>query len=253
MPGLDDDLGRIEPVALGAAVEHQLEAGERQRQQAEAEHVEAPPRRLAVVEHQPQDDPRDDAERHVDVEDPAPVERIGQPAAEDRPHDRPDHRRHAPHADRLGALFRRIDVEHHRLRQRHQQGAEQALQPARHHHHHQRSGRAAQRRGDGEAADADREQRAAAEPVLEPAGQRRARSPRRGYRRSAPRRRCPGSRSAPPACAAARHWRWSNRAPASAPRPSMPGSAPAAAEGWLFFCGPPPAGGGPAARAELKG
>ena len=50
------------------------------------------------------------ADRQVDVEDPAPAVILGQPAAERRPHDRPEHRADAEHRHRVpwrsGGLMR---------------------------------------------------------------------------------------------------------------------------------------------------
>ena len=73
----------------------------------------------------------------------------------------------------------RIDVEQHRLRQRHQRRAEEPLQHAEQHDLIERLRHAAQRRGQGEADDRHQEQRLAAEAVGQPAGERR--HDRRGH------------------------------------------------------------------------
>ena len=73
---------------------------------------------------------RQNAERQVDEEHPAPVVHVGQVAAERGAQDRTDHHADAPDRHRGAALLGRVDVQHHRLRQRHQRRAEHALQQA---------------------------------------------------------------------------------------------------------------------------
>ena len=58
---------------------------------------------------------RDYADRQVDVEDPAPTVILGQPAAQHRAEDRPQHDPHAPDRDGLAVPFRRVDLHQHRL------------------------------------------------------------------------------------------------------------------------------------------
>ena len=70
----------------------------------------------------------EDADRQVDEEHPAPVEAVGQPAAQRRPDDRPDHDAGAPDGHRLAVALLRVDVEQEGLRQRHDRRAEHALQ-----------------------------------------------------------------------------------------------------------------------------
>jgi hypothetical protein len=64
----------------------------------------------------------------------------------------PQHHAHAPDRHGLAALLGRIGVEHHRLRQRHERGAERALQQPREHHGADVLRRGAQQRGEGEPA-----------------------------------------------------------------------------------------------------
>ena len=110
---LDDDLDRIEPVELLAAVEHELEAADGDGEQDEAQHVERPPPVVRGVAHQNQDaGSAQEADRQVDVEHPAPGELVGQPAAERRADDRADHGADAPHRHRLALLLARIGVHH---------------------------------------------------------------------------------------------------------------------------------------------
>ena len=133
--GLDDDLVRFEPADLLAAIERELQRADAGSQRKEAEPVElqAVVRRRLV--HQEQDaERREQAEWQVDQEHPVPGVGVGQVGAERRPHDRPDHHAHAEDGLRLRQLVAREQVDHHRLRERHQRRAEHALQAARHHH-----------------------------------------------------------------------------------------------------------------------
>jgi hypothetical protein len=124
-------LGRAEPVVLLAAVEHDLQRADAEAEQGEAEEIETVAVLAPRLAHEGQDpDESEDADRQVDVEDPAPIVVEGEPAAERRPEDRPD--------QLLG-----IDVEQHRLRQRHQRRAEHALQQPERHHLRQAAGVAA--------------------------------------------------------------------------------------------------------------
>ena len=156
-----------------AAVEHHLQGADAERQAQEAEpgerHVAAG-RRLRHEDREPGG--RQDAERQVDEEHPAPRIGVGQPAAERRPHDRPEHDAHAPDRHRRAAPRRRKDVEHHRLAERHQRRAEHALQQAVGDHLLDRQRDAAQHRGDGEAGGADDEQLLAPEARRHPAERR---------------------------------------------------------------------------------
>ena len=70
----------------------------------------------------------DDPDRHIDVEYPPPVVVLGQPTAQHRAADRAQHHANAPDRDRLAVPLRRVDLQQHRLRQRHQPGAANALQ-----------------------------------------------------------------------------------------------------------------------------
>jgi len=75
-----------------------------------------------------------DPDRQVDQEYPAPIVIIGEPAAEHRPQDGSDHDAAAEQRHRLPMLFARIDVEQGRLRQRHDEGAANALKSAEQNH-----------------------------------------------------------------------------------------------------------------------
>ena len=121
-----------------------------------------------VAEH---DEGAEHADRQVDQEHPAPVVIVGQPAAEHRPEDRPDHHAAAEQGHRLAVLLARVDVEQRRLGERHDEGAADALEGAEQHHLRQRNGGRAEHRGDGEADDATssrrlRPTRSASQPVI---------------------------------------------------------------------------------------
>ena len=159
-----------EPVLLLAAVEHHLQRAQRQRQHGEA----GPGERQALlgfrVRHeQQQPDDGDDAERQVDVEHVAPVVPVGQVAAERRAHQRPHRHAGAEDRHRLGTARIGVDVEHRRLRQRHQRRTAHALQQAEQHDLLQALRRAAHHGGDGEAGQADDVELLAAEAHRHPA------------------------------------------------------------------------------------
>ena len=128
--------------------------------------------RCGLLHEQHHADHGDDADRQVDQEHPVPGIIVGEPGAQRRAHDRPEHHADAPDRHRRAALLERIGVEQHRLRQRHQRGAGHALQQAEQHHLLDVLRQRAQERGDGEAGDADDEQLLAAEAVGHPADRR---------------------------------------------------------------------------------
>ena len=166
-----DDLVGIEPAQLLAAVEHELQGADADAERCKPEPVERQAAIALGLVHEGQQPERGgDAEGKVDEEDPAPAVVLRQPAAEDRAHDRADHDAHAPKRHGPAALLERIDLEHDRLRQRHQRGAEHALHHAEQHDLLDALGDAAQHGGDGEACDAGRSsflmpKRAASQPT----------------------------------------------------------------------------------------
>ena len=165
-----DDLAGVEPVQLFAAVECDLQAADADRECRESEPVEAQLAILSGLVHENQQaEHGEDPERQVDQEYPVPGIGFGQPGAKRGSHDRPHHHAHAPDRHRLGALVQRIGVQHDSLRQRHQCGAEHALQQAEHHHLADVLGEAAHHRGNGEAGGANDENSLAPEPVGDPA------------------------------------------------------------------------------------
>ncbi len=128
--------------------------------------------RVRLLHEQQHADHGDDADRQIDQEHPMPGIIVGEPGAQRRAHDRPEHHADAPDRHRRAALLQRIGVEQHRLRQRHQRGAGHALQQAEQHHLLDVLRQRAQERSDGEAGDADDEQLLAAEAVGHPADRR---------------------------------------------------------------------------------
>jgi len=172
--GQRDDRARVEPVEALAALEQRLQRADAERQQREAEEVDA--RDLAHVTRigqQPERQrERERAERQVDVEDPRPRQRVRQPAAERGPERRSDHDAHAEdghgHAEFLG----REHFVEHGLRRRQQRAAAQTLHDAPRHELGQRVRVAAEERGDGEQRDRPGEVAAPAEERRQPAGDR---------------------------------------------------------------------------------
>ena len=181
------DFPAREPVVLLAAVEEQL-----QRRRARSPSSAKPNmsnlrlcvsvfgmKRIMISDAQ-------DADRQVDQEHPAPVVIVGQPAAEHRPEDRPDHHAAAEQGHRLAVLLARVDVEQGRLRKRNDERAADALERPEQHHLGQRRRGRAQHRCDGEHDDRNQQQPLAPDPVGKPAADRQARSRRRRYSSSAP-------------------------------------------------------------------
>ena len=170
---VEPDFGRVEPAHALATVEQHLQRCHGQRQHAEAEEVKLADLDRRVGHQRRQHEEGDDTDRQVDEEHSAPVERLGQPAAQRRPDDRPEHDAGAEDRHGLPELFARVDVHHRRLRQRHQHGAAHALDDAERHHLRKVGGDAAEQRGGSEPHHGEQQQVAPAEAVGEPAGQGR--------------------------------------------------------------------------------
>ena len=99
--------------------------------QHEAGDVEAPGRRLGVLAQEAQPEGQGgDAERHVDEEDPAPADGVGEEAAEHRTERRGDERRDHHDRRRPRPLDRREGAEQHRDADRRQHPAADALHDA---------------------------------------------------------------------------------------------------------------------------
>ncbi len=93
---LDQDLGRLEPVAVGAAVEHELQGADADRQEGEAVEIELADAAHGVGHEQDDASQGGEADRDVDVEHPAPVEVVGEVSADGRADDRRHHHAGAP-------------------------------------------------------------------------------------------------------------------------------------------------------------
>jgi hypothetical protein len=119
------------------------------------------------------DHERDDPDRQVDVEHPAPGQAVGEEPAEQRPDDARDAEDRAEGALVLAPLAGRHDVGHDRLGQHYQAAAAQPLQGAERDQLDHAVRQAAQRRADQEDHDRRLEQPLAAVLVAELAPQRR--------------------------------------------------------------------------------
>ena len=172
--GLGPDLRRGKPVPAWAAIYHELHAGDGGDQGGEAKRIEPALLVLAIGAHeQPDQGDRQGAQRQVDVEAPPPGCLLRQIAADHRAEDRADQGSHRPGRHRLRMALGRVDVEQHRLRQRHAEGAKRALHHPEHHQFRQVRGDAAEHRGDGEADQAEQQRVLVAQAIGDPPGGRR--------------------------------------------------------------------------------
>ncbi len=171
-PRLDDDLPALQPVLLLAAVEKHLQSADCQRQQDEAQGVE-----LAAVncggrqitqQHQRAHNP----DWQIDQEHPAPIVAVGQPPAEHRPEDRPDHDPAAEQRHRLAVFFARVDVEQSGLGKRDEERAADALDRAEGDHLRERGGHGSEHRSNGESDHRNQQQALSADAVGHPAADR---------------------------------------------------------------------------------
>ena len=130
---------------------------------------------------------RERADRHVDVKIPAPAPRVGDIAADSRPHDRRDHHPDSPHRHRHRLLARRKRFHQDRLRQRHHRRACRALHQAEENDLVERLCDSAQRRRSDKHRDRRDEVALAPEPLRDPSGHRDHDSRRDQVRRHHPR------------------------------------------------------------------
>ncbi len=134
---------------------------------------------------------QDQAERHrpdrqVDIENPAPRQRVGDHSAEHRPRDAAQREDAGDQALVAAALARRDKIGNRRLRQHHQPAGAKPLQPAEQNQPGHRAGEPAQRRAGNEHRDRDDEQWAAPVHVAELAVERCGRGRRQHKRRDDP-------------------------------------------------------------------
>ena len=90
-------------------------------------------------------DEGDNADRHVDVEDPAPTVVVGEPASGHRTEHGRDHDAERPECHRLAALLGRKRFQQDGLRERLQSAAAGALNDAAHNQERQRRRQSAQK------------------------------------------------------------------------------------------------------------
>src|SRR6266850_1162006 len=116
-----------------ATIVDELQAAEAGHHQPEARPVDpgGPAQVRRIEQERAGQEEAQDADREVDVEDPAPRPLVGQIAADGRPQDRPEDEAEAPHRHREPALMEREDLPQDRLRERNDRPAAEALEDAR--------------------------------------------------------------------------------------------------------------------------
>src|ERR1700722_3341874 len=139
---------RGEPVEPLATIEEELQRPNAEPERRETEPIQPSSQRSVGTPSEEQRDAESakHAERHIEVEYPAPAVGIREPAAERRAKDRSQHHAKPEHRHGLALLLGRIGVEQHGLRQRHERRAKNALEQAKGHDLRKRYGRAAEHR-----------------------------------------------------------------------------------------------------------
>ena len=169
-----DDEVRLEPVQVVALVEDDLQGADADHQgdQADVVHRRLLDHHRACLQLLVDDESGEQADRHVDEEDPRPAVVVGDPAAEDRPGDRRHHRDHREQGQGHAALRRWVDGDQQGLGDRIQRPGDEALQGAEADQRRHRLGDAAEERGEYEQQRGGDEQAHLADPPGQPAGQR---------------------------------------------------------------------------------
>ena len=144
----------MQPVFGVAAIQEHLQGTDADREQERTCPIGGRTRPRRLLEKGRQQHEVDDADRQIDVKDPAPVEVVGDEAADGRPHDRAEQDADAPNGHRLAAVGRRECIHHNGLRQGNDAGTECALQKPEANHLRQGRRLTAQHRRDNEADDA---------------------------------------------------------------------------------------------------
>src|SRR5258708_3150522 len=130
----DPDFGRVEPVFQFSAVKHQLHGANPETQCREAEEIKPFTMDIPGLADEDEDtECAKDSNWQIDVEDPPPTEFVSQPAAQRRPHDRPNDRAGTKYRHRGAVPLRRIDLQQGRLRQWYETGAANPLQASEEH------------------------------------------------------------------------------------------------------------------------
>jgi len=174
--GADHRVG--EPVIVLAAIEHDLETADAERDQRDADIIDAaaaPALGLhpgRILDQRADRQKGDDADRHVDQEHPAPGVIIGDPAAQSRPDDGREDGRDGDHRKGAPALRGLEGIENDRLLIGLQAAAEKPLHQPEDDDLRERGRNAAKEGADREGGDADHEIALAPDHPPEPAGNR---------------------------------------------------------------------------------
>ncbi|MNT39918.1 hypothetical protein D3C72_1762040 [compost metagenome] len=130
--GQHHDLHRREPVLVVAQIEYQLQCthADHQGDQADVVHLRLFDVLRATLQLVTHHQCGEDAERHVDQEDPFPAVVVGDPATKDRPTDRRHHGDHRQQRQRLSAFLSWIDRDQQRLGDGVHRAGDESLQRA---------------------------------------------------------------------------------------------------------------------------
>ena len=169
----DNQVGR-KPIDFAAVVEHELQAAHAQHHQHQPHRVDGMALGLgfAAVQEMPCQQEGEDADGHVDEENPAPLDAVADIAPDNRAQNRRGNHRHAPKGEGKVAAVRRIGGQKQALRQRNERAGEQALQGAEKNQRGKVVGNAAQPRSDDEHQHGGQKQPHFAEAARHPAGER---------------------------------------------------------------------------------
>ena len=168
------DEGRGKPVEVLALVEHELQRTDPDDEQREPDAVDRRlhARRLALAVDDPRHGERDEAHRHVDVENPRPGKVVGDPAAKQRSDYRRDQDGERERGEGDAGLLARIGRKQKRLRERNHRPGDRALDHAEEDEHRHRDREAAEERGHDEERGRGEEEAHLAEALRQPAGER---------------------------------------------------------------------------------
>ena len=128
-----EDRRRVEPLLTLPSIQDELETPEAHDHQPQAPRVDPPALLLKrrVEQAGGGQEEADDADRQVDVEDPAPRPLVGQIAADGRPQDRAEDEADSPHRHRHPSLMEGEDLPENGLRERDDRPAAEALEDPR--------------------------------------------------------------------------------------------------------------------------
>ena len=167
--GEESNVGVVEPIVLLALVQHVLHCTKADREQRKSNPIELEGTRLdRIAQIVPDQCCRDDADRQIDEERPAPREIVGNPATEHRPERRTDDHTHCEDPLRQALLFERVRIAQNRLRGGDQATSAEALNDAPEDRRSKARREAAHQRGDREDDDRGKEVLTPAESRGEP-------------------------------------------------------------------------------------